>query len=368
MQIAVRETRAMKPLSDATRWKAVRARDPRFDGSFVTAVLTTGVYCRPSCTARRPLRENVRFYAGPDDAERAGYRACLRCRPRDASRPDPRGDLVLKARRHLDENRGERVSLRALAAAVGASPFYLQRVFKRATGMSPRQYAEGRRLAALKDHLKGRKSVTMALYEAGYGSSSRLYERSSARLGMTPGTYRAGGAGTEIRYAVARTPIGAVLIGATDRGVCSILGGKPTGAMLADLRREFPAASIRRDRAGLARWVAGLVRHLEGREPRLDLPLDIRGTAFQWRVWEALRAIPYGATRSYSEIARSIGRPRAARAVGHACAINPAAIIIPCHRAVREGGELGGYAWGLKVKERLLETERRGAPPATRRR
>lgn len=352
---------------DNARWKAVVARDGRFDGAFVTAVLTTGIYCRPSCPARRPHRHNVRFYAAPDAAERAGFRACLRCKPREAARLDPSADLVRRACRHIQENGEERLTLQALGAAVGVSPFHLQRTFKRLTGVSPRQYAEARRLGALKSHLKGKDSVTMSLYEAGYGSSSRLYERSSERLGMTPGAYRAGGAGAEIRYAMARTPIGPVLVGATTRGICSVKLGKAERALVAELRAEFPAAEIRRDKEGLKRWVGGLVRHLEGRDTQPDLPLDVRGTAFQCQVWEALRAIPYGETRTYRDIARAVGRPRAARAVGSACAINPAGLIIPCHRAVREGGGLGGYAWGLDLKKRLLETERREAARARRR-
>jgi len=361
------DVRAPAPAADNARWKAVVARDARFDGTFVTAVLTTGIYCRPSCPARRPHRQNVRFYSTPSDAERAGFRACLRCRPREAARLDPSADLVRRACRQIDENGEERLTLKALGAAVGASPFHLQRTFKRVTGVSPRQYAEARRLGALKSNLRRKDSVTMSLYEAGYGSSSRLYERSSERMGMTPGAYRAGGEGAEIRYAMARTPIGPVLVGATARGICSVKLGKSERALVEELRAEFPAAAIRRDREGLKRWVGGLVRHLEGRDPQLDLPLDVRGTAFQWRVWEALRAIPYGETRSYRDIARAVGKPRAARAVGRACATNPAGIIIPCHRAVREGGGLGGYAWGLPLKERLLETERRGATRGRRR-
>jgi AraC family transcriptional regulator of adaptative response/methylated-DNA-[protein]-cysteine methyltransferase len=347
--------------TDDARWKAVVARDARYDGAFVTAVLTTGIYCRPSCSARRPRRENVRFYANPDAAERAGFRACLRCRPREATRPDPTADLVRRARRYLDENGSERVTLESLGKALDASPYHLQRVFKRETGLSPRQYAESRRLGALKRHLKRKESVTMALYEAGYGSSSRLYERSAERMGMTPGAYRAGGAGVAIRYATAKTPIGTVLVGATEKGICSIMVGKPGAELAADLRREFPAAKVREDREGLARWVGSLVRHLEGRQPNIALPLDVRGTAFQWRVWDALRASPYGATRSYGEVARAIGMPRAARAVGHACATNPIAVVIPCHRVLRGGGGLGGYAGGIDIKKRLLETERRGA-------
>jgi AraC family transcriptional regulator of adaptative response/methylated-DNA-[protein]-cysteine methyltransferase len=208
----------------------------------------------------------------------------------------------------------------------------------------------------------------MALYEAGYGSSSRLYERSNARLGMTPGAYRAGGKGMVIRYAIARTPIGRVLVAATDKGVCSIRIDEPSEVMERALRREFPEATLRRDRAGLAAWIERIARHLGGREPGIDLPLDVRGTAFQWKVWDALRAIPYGETKTYRDVARAIGKPRAARAVGRACATNPVAILIPCHRVVREGGGLGGYAYGLPVKEYLLNTERGGAPTRVRRR
>jgi AraC family transcriptional regulator of adaptative response/methylated-DNA-[protein]-cysteine methyltransferase len=360
------QAKKLQPTDDDARWNAVVERDARFDGAFVTAVLTTGIYCRPSCSARRPNRENVRFYTGPDEAERAGFRACLRCKPRDLQRPDPAADLVRRARRYLEESDGERVTLAALGTALGVSPYHLQRVFKQATGLSPRQFMESRRLDALKGHLKGKESVTMAMYEAGYGSSSRLYERSSERLGMTPGEYKAGGVGAEIRYAVARTPIGTVLVGATARGICSVKIGGPEGELAAALRKEFPSATIQRDREGLAKWVGSLVRHLEGRTTKLDLPLDIQGTAFQWRVWEALRAIPYGATRSYGEIARAIGKPRAARAVGHACATNPTALVIPCHRVVRGGGGLGGYAWGINVKKQLLASERRESPRARR--
>jgi AraC family transcriptional regulator of adaptative response/methylated-DNA-[protein]-cysteine methyltransferase len=353
---------------DDRRWKAVLARDASRDGTFVTAVLTTGIYCRPSCPARHPRPENVRFYAGPDEAERAGFRACRRCRPRDERRPDTAATLVPRVCRYLEENRDERVTLADLARDLGMSPHHLQRTFKRATGVSPRQYAEALRLGRLKQRLQRKEPVTMALYEAGYGSSSRLYERSSSRLGMTPGAYRAGGRGAVIRYAIARTPIGRVMVAATDRGVCSVRIGEPAEAMERALRREFPEATLRRDRAGLASWIERLASHLGGREPRIDLPLDVRGTAFQWKVWEALRAIPYGETKSYREVARSIGKPRAARAVGRACATNPVAILIPCHRVVREDGGLGGFAYGLPVKERILESERRGSGSRARRR
>lgn len=353
---------------DGRRWQAVLARDASRDGTFVTAVLTTKIYCRPSCPARHPRPENVRFYPGPDDAEQAGFRPCKRCRPREERRPDRAADLVPRVCRYLDENRDERVTLADLAREVGMSPHHLQRTFKRATGVSPRQYAEALRLGRLKQRLKGKEPVTMALYEAGYGSSSRLYERSNARLGMTPGAYRAGGKGTVIRYAIAKTPIGRVLVAATEKGVCSIRIDEPSEVMERALRREFPEATLRRDRAGLAAWIERIARHLGGGEPRIDLPLDVRGTAFQWKVWDALRAIPYGETKTYRDVARAIGKPRAARAVGRACATNPVAILIPCHRVVREGGGLGGYAYGLPVKERILSAERGGTPTRVRRR
>jgi AraC family transcriptional regulator of adaptative response/methylated-DNA-[protein]-cysteine methyltransferase len=346
--------------TDESRWAAVLRRDRAQDGAFVTAVLTTGIFCRPSCPARHPHRENVRFYDDPSAAERAGFRACLRCKPKETA-ADPAALLVGRVRRHLEERGDERVTLEELARVTGRSPFHLQRTFKKATGVTPRQYAASLRLDRFKERLREKEPVTMALYEAGYGSSSRLYERSSERMGMTPGSYRSGGLGAEIRFAVAETAIGNVLVGATERGICSVkIGGTPS-SLERDLRREFPSAGIRPADKGLGKWVEALARHLAGESPRLDLPLDARGTAFQWKVWEALRAIPYGETRSYREVAHSIGAPGAARAVGHACAVNPIAIVIPCHRVVREGGGLGGYAYGLAVKKALLDAEREGA-------
>ena len=348
-----------RPAQDAedTRWVAVLNRDRTHDGAFVTAVLTTGIYCRPSCPARHPKRENVRFYDAPEAAERAGYRACLRCRPKEAA-VNTEKTLVDRVRRHLEERRDERVTLEELAKVAGKSPFHLQRTFKRVTGVTPRQYAASLRLDRFKERLRGKESVTMALYEAGYGSSSRLYERSAERMGMTPASYRSGGLGAQIRFAITGTAIGNVLVGATERGICSVkIGGTPS-SLEKDLRREFPAATIEAGGTSLKRWVQTLARHLEGAVPDVDLPLDMKGTAFQWKVWEALRSIPYGETRTYREIAQAIGAPKAARAVGHACATNPVAILVPCHRVVREGGGLGGYAYGLAVKKTLLDAER----------
>jgi AraC family transcriptional regulator of adaptative response/methylated-DNA-[protein]-cysteine methyltransferase len=322
-------------------------------------VRSTGIYCRPSCPAKKPGRAQVVFYDAPGDAERAGFRACLRCRPRERAPEPPEAALVRRVCRYIEENADlERVTLDALAKEVGLSPFHLQRTFRRAMGISPRQYADAFRLERLKTHLKRKEPVTMAMYEAGYGSSSRLYERAPEQLGMTPGDYKAGGPDQEIAFAVTPTPIGPMLVAATARGICSVRIGGSERAMRDGLEREFPAAKLRRDENALGRWVRAIVEHLEGKLPRLDLPVDARATAFQWRVWEELRAIPYGETRSYEEVARLVGKPRAARAVGRACATNPVAIVIPCHRVVRTDGSLGGYAWGLGVKQALLDGER----------
>lgn len=309
------------------------------------------------------------FYPDPDGAERAGFRACLRCKPRERAAVPPRTGLVRRVCAYIEENADlERITLGALAKEIGLSPFHLQRTFRRAMGISPRQYADAFRLQRLKTHLKRKEPVTMAMYEAGYGSSSRLYERAPEQLGMTPGDYKAGGRDQSIAFTVTRTPIGSMLVAATERGICSIRIGGAESEMRRGLAREFPAAKIRRDESALGRWVRAIVDHLEGKAPNLDLPVDARATAFQWRVWEELRAIPYGETRSYQEVARLVGRPKAARAVGRACATNPVAVVIPCHRVVRGDGSLGGYAWGLDVKRALLEREKgrkRGANRAT---
>ena len=356
---AVRGAVGAPPAPDDPRWLAILARDARHDGRYVFGVRSTGIYCRPSCPAKKPGREQVVFYADPDQAERAGFRACLRCKPRERAATPPKTALVRRVCAYIEENADlERITLDALAKEVGRSPFHLQRTFRRAMGISPRQYADAFRLQRLKTHLKRKEPVTMAMYEAGYGSSSRLYERAPEQLGMTPGDYKAGGRDQAIAFTVARTPIGAMLVAATERGICSIRIGGLESEMRRGLEREFPAAKIRRDESALGRWVRAIVEHLDGRAPNLDLPVDARATAFQWRVWEELRAIPYGETRSYQEVARLVGRPKAARAVGRACATNPVAVVIPCHRVVRGDGSLGGYAWGLDVKQALLDRER----------
>ncbi|MFL6292115.1 MAG: bifunctional DNA-binding transcriptional regulator/O6-methylguanine-DNA methyltransferase Ada [Thermoanaerobaculia bacterium] len=343
-------------------WAAVETRDSRLDGRFVYAVASTGIYCRPSCPSRRPKRQSVSFFGGPEEAERAGYRACRRCRPRAAGPTDPERS-VERARAWLDAHSDEPVTLAELGEAVGLSPWYLQRTFKRLTGLTPREYASARRLERLKTHLKKGDDVTTATYEAGYGSGSRVYEQSDARLGMTPATYRRGGEGTTIRYRTADSPLGRMLVAATDRGVCAVTFGASDSELESGLRKEYSNAILERTELGedrkLEAWTSAIVHHLEGDDPRLALPLDVRATAFQWRVWKALQEIPRGETRSYGEIAASLGKPSAARAVARACASNRVALAVPCHRAIRGDGDTGGYRWGEERKRRLLELESR---------
>lgn len=347
--------------NDDRYWRAVVGREPAADGTFVYAVRSTAIYCRPTCAARKPRRNQVVFFPGPEAAERAGFRACRRCRPRDDAARAAAAALVRRVCGYIDAHLEEGVSLASLAeigADAGLSPQRLQRTFRRVLGITPRQYADARRLAWLKGKLREGETVTRALYDAGYGSSSRLYERAPGHLGMTPATYRRGGQGMRIGYAIAASPLGRLLVASTPRGVCAVYLGDSDRALEAALAEEYPAAEILRDNGGADRWIAAVVRHLEGHHPRLDLPLDVQATAFQRRVWEELRAIPYGETRSYGDIARRLGEPGAARAVGRACATNPVSVVIPCHRAVREDGGLGGYRWGVERKQRLLTLER----------
>ena len=342
---------------DERRWQAVVDRDRAADGRFWLGVATTGIYCRPSCAARRPRRENVRFFSRPEDAERAGFRPCRRCDPRRAGEPAPEAELVA-AVRQLIEASEEVPTLERLARETGWSPYHLQRTFKRATGMSPRDYARAQRTERLKRRLRGGDDVTTALYAAGYGSSRALYEGASAQLGMTPSRYRRRGAGLRISYTLLPSPLGDVLLAGTESGLCAVrLGSAPR--LVAELRDEFRAAEVRRDDRPFAAHRAALRQWLDGGGAALDFPLAVDGTPFQWRVWAAIRDIPYGETRTYGEIARAIGRPGAARAVARACASNPVALVIPCHRVVRGDGEPGGYRWGAKRKKQLLAAERK---------
>ena len=350
-------------------WRAVLTRDAQFDSMFVYAVRSTGVYCRPTCAARRPNRNQVAFYSSPEVAERAGFRPSRRCRPRGATEESPRARAKLAERicreieAGLDEGDGP-VTLTVLSQRMGSNVYQLQRSFKRVMGVTPRQYADARRLARLKSRLREGQDVTGALYDAGYGSSRALYERASWRMGMTPAAYRRGGLGMHIGYTIADSPLGRLLVGVTERGVCAVCLGDSDKMLESNLFAEYPHAEIRRDEKTLSPWVAAFLGHLQGRTPQLDLPVDVRATAFQWQVWEELRAIPYGSTRSYSDVARAIGHPQAVRAVAHACAVNPVAVVIPCHRVVGKDGSLHGYRWGLDRKQKLLALERSAAKEA----
>jgi AraC family transcriptional regulator, regulatory protein of adaptative response / methylated-DNA-[protein]-cysteine methyltransferase len=344
-------------LTDDQRWNAVGKRDAAYDGQFVFAVATTGVYCRPSCSARRPKRENVNFYLRPEEAERAGFRACRRCHPKSVA-GNNQSDTVKAICRFIEQHLDESITLARLAKEFHQSPFHLQRRFKQVLGITPREYADASRLRQLKRNLQAGDNVTRAMYDAGYGSSSRLYERTASQLGMTPDKYRRGAIAATIRYTVSDSPLGRMLVAATDRGVCAIQFGRSDNELLEGLKHEFPFATRKADDGGLKSWVAAILQKMDGRELNLALPLDIRATAFQRRVWAHLQQIPFGKTESYSEVAKAIGQPTAARAVARACATNPVAVAIPCHRIIREDGAMGGYRWGIERKERLLEIEK----------
>jgi AraC family transcriptional regulator, regulatory protein of adaptative response / methylated-DNA-[protein]-cysteine methyltransferase len=348
--------------ADTAWWAAVLARDPRSDGRFVYAVTSTGIYCRPSCPSRRPRRDRVRFFEAPDAARTAGFRACKRCKP-DAAEvaADPWIDKIRRACVYLSNVEGH-PSLATLASRLGGSPYHVQRNFKRIVGVSPREYADAVRLRAVKGRLRQAGDITGAMLDAGYGSSSRFYERAVPKLGMAPSTYRRGGAGMQIGYTIvdaANASLGRLLVAATSRGVCAVAMGSSDAELTRALSREYPAATVAADAGALAQWTNAILAHLAGTEPRLDLPLDVQATAFQWQVWQALASIPYGETRTYAEVASAIGKPRAVRAVARACATNPVALAIPCHRVVPAAGGEGGYRWGVDRKKALLTREGR---------
>jgi AraC family transcriptional regulator, regulatory protein of adaptative response / methylated-DNA-[protein]-cysteine methyltransferase len=353
-------TRAMNATA---RWDAVVARDRESDGAFVYAVQSTGVYCRPTCPSRRPLRDRVEFFDRAADARAAGFRACRRCRPDEPVAADPWIDKIRRACVYLSNVDGH-PSLATLAARFGGSPYHLQRNFKRLVGVSPREYAEACRLRRVRRGLRGAGDVTTAMLDAGYGSSGRFYERAVPKLGMSPTTYRQGGAGTTIRYTIVGSPLGRLLVAATARGVCAVKMGANDAALARSLAVEFPSATLIAGDRSLSQWTRAILTHLEGRPARasrsIDLPIDVQATAFQWQVWQALTAIPYGETRTYGDIAAAIGRPSAVRAVARACATNPVALAIPCHRVVPAAGGTGGYRWGAQRKRALIDAERAG--------
>jgi len=351
--------RANKSAGDGVKWAAVAARDRAMNGQFVYAVTTTGVYCRPGCAARRARRENVRFFDAPDEAERAGFRPCKRCRPDRGAGDEGLAAKIAAACRKIETSESE-PTLASLARGAGLSPHHFHRLFKSATGVTPKAYALTLRQRAVRKSLTRSQDVTTAIFDAGYSSSGRFYETSSKVLGMTPKAYRNGGADADIRFAVGECSLGAILVAATAKGVCAILLGDDAGALIKELEDTFPKARLTGADKDFERVVATVVGHVDHPRTRFTLPLDIRGTAFQHRVWQELQKIPAGETASYSQIAERIGAPKAVRAVASACAANTLAVAIPCHRVVRTNGALSGYRWGIARKDQLLRAERAG--------
>lgn len=336
-------------------WRAVRTNDARFDGTFYLGVKTTGIYCRPSCRARTPKRENVAFFPTIEQAEAFGLRACLRCKPKEINGVDPKIAIVLRVCEMLDSE--DLFSLEMLASEVGLSASHLQRSFKEIIGISPKKYAEARRMEKFKDHLRSGRDVTTAMYDAGFGSSSRLYEKASKELGMTPSKYKKGGKGVEISYTITDCELGRILVARTINGLCNIAFADDDSTLLENLEKEYPNAELTKDAAVLKGFVDEILKHLAGKKKRLDLPLDIQATAFQMRVWELLRKIPYGETVTYTQIAEQLGDKKKVRAVARACASNRVAVVIPCHRVVGKDGKLSGYRWGVERKSKLLKSE-----------
>jgi AraC family transcriptional regulator of adaptative response/methylated-DNA-[protein]-cysteine methyltransferase len=350
------DRQATAPENDA-RWAALLSRNPESVADFYYGVRTTGVYCRPTCPSRRPRRDNVEFFATREDAQRAGFRPCKRCRPEQAELPEPHAAIVAEACRLIEASEPA-PDLKTLARKVGLSAYHFHRVFKAATGLTPKAYATAHRARRVRNELGKSNTVTDAIYDSGYNSNGRFYETADDMLGMTPGAFRAGGAETNIRFAVGECSLGSILVAKSERGVCAILLGDDPEALARDLQDQFPNANLSGGDAQFEELVAKVVGFVEAPRIGLDLPLDVRGTAFQQRVWRALRNIPAGATLSYSEIAKRMGSPGAARAVAQACASNRLAVAIPCHRVVRNDGALSGYRWGVERKHELLEREK----------
>jgi AraC family transcriptional regulator of adaptative response/methylated-DNA-[protein]-cysteine methyltransferase len=338
-------------------WEAVQNRDSTYNNVFVYAVKTTGIFCRPTCPSRRPFRDNVEFFDTHQEAQGAGYRPCERCHPASDTIPDPYVGVVTEICRYLESDHDHLPTLDELGEKFTMSPYHLQRIFKRIVGVSPRQYADAYRQGRLKNALKNGASATDAVYDAGYSASSQVYDQADNILGMTPIHYRDGGDSITITYSIIPCELGYLLVAMTPRGVCKISLGDSEGMLYTDLQAEFPRAIITRDNDKLAPAMTQLLAYLDGEGHRLDLPLDIHATSFQRRVWEVLRGIPYGETRSYDEIAQSLGQPTASRAVARACATNPVALAIPCHRVVRKNGDLAGYRWGIQRKRAILQAE-----------
>src|SRR5246127_2556119 len=345
----------VSPRAEARYWQATLARDTGADGAFFFAVKSTQVYCRPSCPARRPLRKNTLFFSTRREAEQQGFRPCRRCKPNEIPAAVR---IVQRAAAALTSDLDEAVNVAELARRVGVKTEALRRAFRQQAGLTPKELAAALRLRKFKKLLRGGSNITDALYATGYGSSSRVYERSDAHLGMTPATYQKGGKGMKIRYTTAKSSLGEVLVAATERGVSAVYLGDAAGKLVNELRDEYPRAEIAPANGAFTQWVEEIVARADGSAPRRELPLDLQATAFQRRVWQELQRIPRGTTKTYSQIARAVGKPRAVRAVARACATNPVSILVPCHRVLRADGNLAGYRWGISRKEKLLERER----------
>ena len=356
MNTSAKNTRLAAMTENDPRWKSVVARDPQPSLLFYYSVKTTGVYCRPSCAARLPKPENVQFHATCEDAEKAGFRPCKRCKPNQKSPVEQHAEKIASACR-LIESSETSPSLELLAKHVALSPYHFHRVFKATTGLTPKEYAAAHRGNLVRKALTKSDSVTDAIYDAGYNSNSRFYETSNDLLGMTPSSYRAGGAQTNIRFAIGECSLGSILVAQSDRGICAILLGDDPDSLARDLQDQFPQANLIGGDPSFERIVAKVVGFVETPSLGLDLPLDVRGTAFQQRVWQSLRKIPAGSTASYTEIAKLIGSPKSVRAVAQACGANTLAVAIPCHRVVRNDGALSGYRWGVERKRALLAKE-----------
>ncbi|MBX7173099.1 MAG: bifunctional DNA-binding transcriptional regulator/O6-methylguanine-DNA methyltransferase Ada [Pyrinomonadaceae bacterium] len=337
-------------------WQAMTSKDARFNGIFFVEVKTTKIYCKPTCTARLPKRENVEFVRTWQEAEKNGFRACLRCQPRLEKTINPQVESVLRVCELLESE--ENISLENLSAELNLSPYHLQRTFKEIIGVSPKKYAENLRLEKFKSEIKQGSDVVTAMYESGYGSSSRLYENITDKLGMTPKTYQKGGKGMKIDYTITDCDLGKMLVARTEKGVCAVTFGDEEKFLTDRLLEEYPNAEINQDATNLKEYVEAILQNLSGSNKRIVLPIDVQATAFQMQVWEALRKIPYGETLSYKQVAESLGNPKAVRAVARACATNRVAIVIPCHRVVGSDGKLSGYRWGIERKKKLLDAEK----------
>ena len=352
------ENRAYTRGREERYWKAMLDRDSRADGTFFFAVRSTSIYCRPSCPARRPLRTNTLFFATRQEAEQEGYRPCRRCRPDEIPAA---ALLVERAAKLLENDFAEPVNVSLLARMLGVGTAALRRAFRQQTGLNPKELSAALRLKRFKKLLRVGRSIADALYATGYGSASRVYERSNAQLGMTPAAYQKGGKGMRIKYTTSKSSLGEVLVAATERGVSAVYLGDAAPKLVEALQQEYPRAEITAEKGAFSEWVEEIVARVEGGEPRRELPLDLQATAFQRRVWRELQRIPRGATRSYAQVASAVGKPQAVRAVARAIATNPVSVVVPCHRVIRSNGKLAGYRWGVKRKEKLLEREKNAA-------